>query len=191
MAHAPTEQQCQHSLIVGTENHSFQHFTYRSTSLAGICALSRDFFFYAHCLPYSSKLQTVGLAVTDNSFLCLRPTYCGWRHYISCVDPCVCVTRIVNIISCNYWTDFHQTYSNDTIRDRDQHFGFWGQRVKIQGDSGIEYAANNALRTRGRTVAYSRQFLGFLVWLWKSVVTRVIFCSRVIEVNSAKMLKHS
>jgi len=41
-----------------------------------------------------------------------------------------------------YLTHFHQTYINDALWDRDEHFTIWGQRVKGQGHGGIKYACN-------------------------------------------------
>jgi len=39
-----------------------------------------------------------------------------------------------------YSSDFHQTYTSDVLWDRDECIKFWGQKVKVQGHSGIIYA---------------------------------------------------
>jgi len=36
--------------------------------------------------------------------------------------------------------DFHQTYTNDVLWDRDECVKFWGQKVTVQGHGGITYA---------------------------------------------------
>jgi len=43
-----------------------------------------------------------------------------------------------------YLTNFHQTYINDALRNRDERFTFRGQKVKGQGHGGITCAGNSA-----------------------------------------------
>jgi len=41
----------------------------------------------------------------------------------------------------DYLTHFHQTYTSDVLLwDRDEFVKVWGQKVKVQGHSGITYA---------------------------------------------------
>jgi len=40
-------------------------------------------------------------------------------------------------------TQFHRTYINDAMWDRDERFTVWGQKVKDQGHAGIKYAGNS------------------------------------------------
>ena len=50
-------------------------------------------------------------------------------------------------------TDFHQIYGIEAFWDRGEHFRFWGQKVKVQG--------NTALKME----AYSTQCIKFLVFI--------------------------
>jgi len=43
-------------------------------------------------------------------------------------------------MSWNYWSDFHQTYTNDVLWDRDDCAKVCGQKVKVQRLGGITYA---------------------------------------------------
>jgi len=59
-----------------------------------------------------------------------------------------------------YWSDFHQTYTNDVLWDRDECVKFWGQKVEVQGHGGITYAGTITPQAE----AYStRVRLNFLV----------------------------
>jgi len=51
--------------------------------------------------------------------------------------------------------DFHQTYTNDVLLDRDECGKFWDQKVKVQGHSGITYAKTITVQAE----AYSTQRL--------------------------------
>jgi len=42
-----------------------------------------------------------------------------------------------------YLTQFHETYLNDAMWDKDECFAIWGQKVKGQGHSEIKYAGNS------------------------------------------------
>ena len=59
-----------------------------------------------------------------------------------------------------YLTHFHQTYTNDVLRDRDERFTVWGQKVTVQGHGGITYAGTITVQeetysTRPETVECS------------------------------------
>jgi len=49
------------------------------------------------------------------------------------------LSGLVNKILEKYWSFFHQTYTNDVLRDRDECFKFWGQKVKVQGQVTLLY----------------------------------------------------
>jgi len=40
----------------------------------------------------------------------------------------------------NYWTQFHQTFGIGAIRDKDECFKFWDQKVIVQGHGGVQDA---------------------------------------------------
>jgi len=42
-----------------------------------------------------------------------------------------------------YKTDLHQIYVNDELRDKDDRFKFWVERVEVEGHGGIKCAANS------------------------------------------------
>jgi len=54
-----------------------------------------------------------------------------------------------------YWFDFHQTYTNDVLWDKDDCFKFWDQKVKVEGHGGITYAETIAVQAE----AYSTRRL--------------------------------
>ena len=54
-----------------------------------------------------------------------------------------------------YQSDFHQTYTNDVLWDRDECIKFQGQKVKALGHSGITYAGTIAVQAE----AYSTRRL--------------------------------
>ena len=55
--------------------------------------------------------------------------------------------RINHSVRGKYFMDFQQTYSIDAFQDRDECFRSWGQKVKVQGHSGMNYAWNSIYRT--------------------------------------------
>jgi len=58
-----------------------------------------------------------------------------------CKHPKTLLTQYVE----RFLTDFHQTYTNDAFRDRDEFCRFWDQRVKGQGHRGIKYAGKSII----------------------------------------------
>jgi len=50
------------------------------------------------------------------------------------------LSGLVNRVSWKVLVEFSPTYTNDVLWDRDECVKFWGQRVKLQGQSGITYA---------------------------------------------------
>jgi len=61
----------------------------------------------------------------------------------SSVCPCVHSETLLTRYLAECLTHFHQTYINDALWDRDEHFTIWGQKVKGQGHGGIKYAGNS------------------------------------------------
>jgi len=75
--------------------------------------------------------------------------YCGWWTDVSVlfvrVYVCPCVTHkalLTQRYLQKYLTDFHRTYINNALWDRDESVTFWSEKVKGQGHGGI-----NTLKT--------------------------------------------
>ena len=62
---------------------------------------------------------------------------------------------IVNTMSWKELVRFSPTYTNDVLWDRDECVKFWGQKVTVQGHSGITYAGTITVQAE----AYSTQCL--------------------------------
>jgi len=65
-----------------------------------------------------------------------------WKQSV-CVSMRACVPTLLTQYLEHYWSYFHKTYSTDAFLAA----YFWGQKVKVQGHSGINYARNCTLRT--------------------------------------------
>ena len=55
---------------------------------------------------------------------------CWKQHFLGLLTPCLEKCLL----------DFHQTYTNDVLWDRDECIKFLGSKVKVQGNGGITYA---------------------------------------------------
>jgi len=65
------------------------------------------------------------------------------------VRPCVCPETLLTRYLAEYLTHFHQTYISDALWDIGECIKFWGQKVKVQGHSGVTYAETNRHCTGG------------------------------------------
>ena len=65
--------------------------------------------------------------------------------------PCVrfetMLTQHLKVSLADYLTHFHQTYTNDVLWDRDECVKFWGQKVTVQGHSGMELSLHRRRHT--------------------------------------------
>ena len=56
-----------------------------------------------------------------------------------CASLCAFQTLLKEYLE-KCWTNFHRTFSIDAFWDKDEHFKFWDQQVKVQGYSGVQHA---------------------------------------------------
>jgi len=65
-----------------------------------------------------------------------------------------------------YYLDFHQTYTNDVLRDRNECIKFCGQKVRVQGHSGRNIYWNRHRTGGNMQYSTSRIKLYFLFYLY-------------------------
>jgi len=78
----------------------------------------------------------------------------------SVFSPGVCPETLTRYRE-KYLMDFHQTYTSDTLWDRDGRGTFLGQKVKVQGHGRISCSGNSSLRAGHTVLDVSRRVTVF------------------------------